>query len=422
MGRTATVFLVLLAVGGCVSDDQGPLAQFPAAKPGQPGVSPSYATWNRPPDQFAALQDDTTPASAHGTPAGTKPNTTTVQKPAGAEAGRRAGAGRHQAAAAFAGVRPVRRRRGFAAGQRHVGHLAQRKIRGGFRQERTAASHPNLDVDQAASDPAAPSIRMVNSKRVTLNFELKDVGASGVSGVELWCTQDAHAWKKGEIVAQTNHSFTVEVKEEGLYGFTLLARNGSGVGKDAPASGEQPQTWVMVDVTKPTVQISSVEIGHGKEPTVEIHWTAKDKNLGPKPITLSYAEQPEGPWTPIAAGVENCGQYEWTPPAAAPHRLYLRVEAVDMPGNTASAQTANPLSLDVAVLAPAAAAGRDTQDAAGPAGPRHVAAHRRHPGRGAERELRLCSRRAGKPRPYTGLTVGARFPRPLREQTLRTIG
>ena len=139
-------------------------------------------------------------------------------------------------------------------------------------------------MDQAASDPAAPSIRMVNSKRVTLNFELKDVGASGVSGVELWCTQDAHTWKKGEIEAQTNHSFTVEVKEEGLYGFTLLARNGSGVGKeDAPAPGEQPQVWVMVDVTKPTVQISSVEITHaGKEPTVEIHWTAKDKNLGPQ--------------------------------------------------------------------------------------------------------------------------------------------
>ena len=199
---------------------------------------------------------------------------------------------------------------------------------------------------------------MVNSKRITLNYELKDVGASGVSGVELWSMQDGHTWKKGEIVAQTNHAFTVEVKEEGLYGFTLLARNGSGVGKEAPAAGEQPQVWVMVDVTKPTVQISSVEITRaGKEPTVEIHWTAKDKNLGPKPITLSFAEQTGGPWTPIAAGVENSGQYQWTPPATAPHRLFLRVEAVDMPGNTASAETANPLRLDAAavVAAPPAA-------------------------------------------------------------------
>jgi hypothetical protein len=214
---------------------------------------------------------------------------------------------------------------------------------------------PDPEIEQAAGDPGAPAIRMVNSKRVTLNYELKDVGASGVSGVELWCTQDAHSWKKGEIVAQTSHSFTVEVKEEGLYGFTLLARNGSGVGKDAPASGEQPQTWVMVDVTKPTVQISSVEISKtAKTPTVEIHWSAKDKNLGPKPITLSYAEAPEGPWTPIAAGVENSGMYEWQPPAKVPQRVYLKVEAVDMPGNTASAQTANPLRLDMAaaVVAP----------------------------------------------------------------------
>ena len=342
MGRTAAAFLVLVAVGGCVADDQGPLAPFPTAKQGQPTTAPSYATWSRSPDQFADLQSNA--------PAATKPSATTVQKPAPAL---------KPAVTKLPPPDPTPGSSEVVVDSQLVN--ATMVVAPGDKTDietlKTApAGRSNLEVDQAASDPAAPSIRMVNSKRVTLNFELKDVGASGVSGVELWCTQDAHTWKKGEIEAQTNHSFTVEVKEEGLYGFTLLARNGSGVGKeDAPASGEQPQVWVMVDVTKPTVQISSVEITHaGKEPTVEIHWTAKDKNLGPKPITLSYAEQPEGPWTPIAAGVENSGQYEWQPPAAAPHRLYLRVEAVDMPGNAASAQTANPLRLDTAeaVVAP----------------------------------------------------------------------
>ena len=28
-------------------------------------------------------------------------------------------------------------------------------------------------------------------------------------------------------------------------------------------------------------------------------WAAADKNLGREPITLSYAEDPKGPWTPI---------------------------------------------------------------------------------------------------------------------------
>ncbi len=341
MGRTAAAFLVLAAVGGCVADDQGPLAPFPTAKQGQAAVPPSYATWSRPPDQFADLQSNTS----------AKPSATTVQKPAPKPAVTKLPPPAPTPGSSDVAVDPqlVNATMVVAAGDKT--DLESLK--------KAPAGRSNLDVDQGASDPAAPSVRMVNSKRVTLNFELKDVGASGVSGVELWVTQagqEAHAWKKGEIVAQTNHSFTVEVKEEGLYGFTLLARNGSGVGKeDAPAADEQPQVWVMVDVTKPTVQISSVEITRtGKAPTVEVHWSAKDKNLGPKPITLSYAEQSEGPWTPIAAGVENTGQYEWQPPATAPHRLYLRVEAVDMPGNSASAQTANPLRLDVAeaVVAP----------------------------------------------------------------------
>ncbi len=58
MGRTAAAFLVLVAVGGCVADDQGPLAPFPTAKQGQPTTAPSYATWSRSPDQFADLQSN----------------------------------------------------------------------------------------------------------------------------------------------------------------------------------------------------------------------------------------------------------------------------------------------------------------------------------------------------------------------------
>jgi hypothetical protein len=191
---------------------------------------------------------------------------------------------------------------------------------------------------------------MVNTKRITLNYKIKDMEASGVSGVELWRTRDAHTWERGEIVAQTNHSFLVEVKEEGLHGFTLLARNGSDAGKQAPAVGERPQIWVMVDFTKPVVQITGVEVAHGgKTPAVQIHWTAKDKNLGFRPITLSYAEQMDGPWTTIAAAVENSGHYEWQSPTNSPHRLFLRVEAADMAGNVAAVQTANALRLDTAV-------------------------------------------------------------------------
>src|SRR5450755_4713376 len=67
MGRTATAFLVLIAVGGCVADDAGPVGVLPVSKTGQPAAAPSYATWNRT-DQFAALQED-----ASGRPVNTSP-------------------------------------------------------------------------------------------------------------------------------------------------------------------------------------------------------------------------------------------------------------------------------------------------------------------------------------------------------------
>jgi hypothetical protein len=346
MGRTAIAFLILAAVGGCVADDQGPLARFPGA-PGQDGAAPTYTKWSRAGDQFAALHDNQAAVpmpQVVTVPAGTQPNTTTAQKPASLH---KTVVAAPQPAAPAQGSADV-----VVDSQLAAATMVTVPADKTSTDTVKAPSHSNPDADSPPSDPASPAIRMVNSKRVTLNYELKDVGASGVSGVELWCTHDTKSWTKGEIVAQTSHSFTVEVKEEGLYGFTLLARNGAGIGKDAPAPGEQPQVWVTVDVTKPTVQICSVEIDRAaKTPTVEIHWVAKDKNLGPKPITLSYAEQPDGPWTPIAAGIENTGQHEWQPPATAPRCIYLKVEAVDLPGNTASAQTANPLRLDAAAAA-----------------------------------------------------------------------
>ena len=44
---------------------------------------------------------------------------------------------------------------------------------------------------------------------------------------------------------------SLQVSEEGLYGFTLVAHNGVGGGKEPPHAGDLPQIWVLVDQTKP---------------------------------------------------------------------------------------------------------------------------------------------------------------------------
>jgi hypothetical protein len=74
-------------------------------------------------------------------------------------------------------------------------------------------------------------------------------------------------------------------------------------------------------------------------PTLVIRWTAKDRNLGPRPITLLYAERLEGPWSPLAANAENSGRHEWVLPAWVPRSVYVRVQATDLMGNVGMAQT-----------------------------------------------------------------------------------
>jgi hypothetical protein len=192
----------------------------------------------------------------------------------------------------------------------------------------------------------APLLRLVNTKRITLNFEITDVGPSGLGAVELWYTQDGRDWKKYDAPTQAQ-AYVVEVDEEGMYGFTLLAKSGTGQAKDPPTTGDQPQVWVIVDLTKPDVRVAEVvpsSVGGRKQ--VAIRWNASDKNLGRQPITLSWAEKEDGPWQPIAASQENTGSYLWQVPPGTPPRFLVRVEASDLAGNVGRAQTARPVVLD----------------------------------------------------------------------------
>ena len=208
---------------------------------------------------------------------------------------------------------------------------------------------PNSIVEVGSSMVVQqPAFRMVNTKKFTLNFEVKDVGVTGISTVDLWGTQDMKTWKKFDSVQQLANALVVEVKEEGTYGFTLVARNGNGLGKTPPQAGDLPQVWVSVNTTPPAVTLAGVEMSlTSKTPSLIIRWTAKDRNFGPRPVTLSYATTADGPWTLLAANVENNGRFEWPLPTTnLPSAMYVRVQAADNNGNVGFAQTENPIHLD----------------------------------------------------------------------------
>jgi hypothetical protein len=186
-------------------------------------------------------------------------------------------------------------------------------------------------------------LRLVNSRRIAFHFEVKDGGGTSPVTVEIWGTQDLKTWQKYDPVAQKDKAYIIEVKEEGLYGFALLAH--SAASRDRPRPGEVPQVWVAVDYTRPEVHFAGAELNIlAPAPTLVIRWAASDRNLGPRPITLLYAEQSDGPWTLLAGNADNTGRYEWALPTTLPSSLYLRVQAADLMGNIGMAQTPNLLT------------------------------------------------------------------------------
>src|SRR5262249_54780236 len=156
-------------------------------------------------------------------------------------------------------------------------------------------------------------------------------------------------WERYGDDPKKSPPFNATLPGEGVYGLTLVVKSGVGLGDKPPQAGDPPQMWIEVDLTKPVVQILNTEAAkvQGGE-TLTITWKADDKNMAAQPITLYYAEQADGAWTPIAGGLENTGRYIWRVPQGTPFRFFVRVEAIDRGGNVGRAETKQPVVVDLA--------------------------------------------------------------------------
>lgn len=194
------------------------------------------------------------------------------------------------------------------------------------------------------------NVSMVSSRRFQLKYTIDDVGPSNISRIEVFVTRDGgRTWRKYDQDAPKDGPCTVEVAEEGRYGFTLVAKSGVDLGDPPPRSGDVPQYWVEVDETRPVVRLVGVDVGRGIDlGNLTVTWTASDRYLGPNPITISYAKSTEGPWIPAVSNLPNTGKYVWRMPGEGlPFQFYLRVEANDLARNTGMADTTAPVKVDL---------------------------------------------------------------------------
>ena len=137
----------------------------------------------------------------------------------------------------------------------------------------------------------------MNSRKFQIGYRIDDVGASGISLVELFITQsDGKKWYKYGEDADRISPFEVEVPSDGRYGFMLRAHSGMGLAALPPQPGDKPAISVIVDKTPPKVELLPVQQGRGEQlHKLSIRWKVTDNYPTEKPIALSYSTDPSGP-------------------------------------------------------------------------------------------------------------------------------
>lgn len=191
-------------------------------------------------------------------------------------------------------------------------------------------------------------VRTVNSTTFDVEYDLQSIGPWGVAKVELWGTHDGgRTWQSFGVDADNRSPVRVTVPGEGVYGFRILVDGANGAGSPPPQGGEQPELVVAVDLQPPIVERLTAEVGQGElTGRLVIRWSARDANLESRPINLFYGTFPDGPWSTVAAGLENTGSYTWRLERHLPDRFYLRLETRDAAGNVGASQTSAPITLD----------------------------------------------------------------------------
>ncbi|HEX4132861.1 MAG TPA: hypothetical protein VHZ24_22700 [Pirellulales bacterium] len=196
--------------------------------------------------------------------------------------------------------------------------------------------------------PAGVHPRMVNRLRFELEYDISAVGSDGICKVELWGTRDGgRSWRRFSIDDDSRSPLVATVDGEGLYGFRMVIETSSGLRSPEPHDGELPELWVGVDTSKPTARLLPDEIAaDGRTGELTIRWEANDPKLAARPVTLLFGASPSGPWSTIAAGLENTGRYVWRLDRRAADKVYLRLEVRDEAGNVAIDELTDPVSIE----------------------------------------------------------------------------
>lgn len=206
--------------------------------------------------------------------------------------------------------------------------------------EEAPTALPPTSVDES-------EIRQSRSRQFSLDYEVESVGSKGIQAVELWgSSDDGRSWSNWGSDPDNQSPFDIETMNSGVYGFRIVVVGGNGLTSPRPQPGDEADIYVRIDTDAPRVGLTAARYGEGEEAgSLVIEYRCEDENLAARPVSLSFSESPDGPWTTIATGLENTGRYAWPADPRLPRQVYLRIEAVDRAGNVGTEARDTPIAV-----------------------------------------------------------------------------
>lgn len=218
-----------------------------------------------------------------------------------------------------------------------------------------AAGTPSFSV-QSTFQPGPPMLlntatgdmQIVNNRVFDLEYQIEDVGPSGVSAVELFVTENGgQQWFRYGNDADLRSPFSVDAQGEGTFGFAVRIRNGLGFADHPPQPGQAPEIVVTVDQTPPQVELLQPTVRTDGFGSVALTWRVNESYPSASPVRLEFASTPNGPWSPVFDWQTDQGGHQWAVRPGMPPAVYFRLLARDAAGNVGVASTPQPVVVDV---------------------------------------------------------------------------